>query len=322
MRLREKACSTSGWAVILNIYITQHIMRYILGAIIIVAAGFFLWSAGGESAEAPGATSYKDATYTISGEPVTLVNGVAETEAAPGSASKIVTRYWGNEVRTDVNADGKEDVVFLLTQETGGSGIFYYAAAALGTETGYEGTHALFIGDRIAPQTTEINERGFVVVNYAERLPGESFAIEPSMGKSLYLKFDPDTLQFGEVVQNFEGEADPSVMRLDMKTWTWVNTLYNDGTKITPKDATKFALTFKSDGTFSAKTDCNGVGGKYAVNGTSIGFSEMMSTLMYCEGSQEAAFTKTLTQVKSYHFTSKGELVFDLAVDSGTATFR
>ena len=30
---------------------------------------------------------------------------------------------------------------------------------------------------------------------------------QPSQGKSLYLKLDPDLMQFGEVVQDFEGES-------------------------------------------------------------------------------------------------------------------
>jgi len=44
----------------------------------------------------------------------------------------------------------------LLTQETGGSGIFYYVAFALNTENGYAGGRTVLLGDRIAPQTTEL----------------------------------------------------------------------------------------------------------------------------------------------------------------------
>ena len=43
---------------------------------------------------------------------------------------------------------------------------------------------------------------------------------------------------------------------------------------------------------------------------------------MYCEGSQESDFQKLLQNTGSYHFTSKGELIFDLKFDSGTVTFR
>src|SRR3989344_5154715 len=229
----------------------------------------------------------KNAEYVIDGQRVKLVNGVAEMEAAPGSASKITTRYFGNEVRSDMNGDGREDSAFLLPHGTGGSGTFVYVVAELNTESVYIGTEAILLGDRIAPQTTELNANGNIVVNYAERAPGEPMTARPSAGKSIWLKLDPVALQFGEVEQNFEGEADPSRMTLGMKTWTWLSALYNDGREIVPKKSGAFTLTLLPNGTFSAKTDCNSVGGKYTVNGNKVTFSEMVSTKMYCEGSQE-----------------------------------
>lgn len=84
----------------------------------------------------------------------------------------------------------------------------------------------------------------------------------------------------------------------------------------------KFTLAFKKDGTFSGTTDCNRVGGSYEVNGNKITFENMMSTLMYCEGSQESDFTKMLGETESYLFTSKGELILNLKFDSGSVIFR
>jgi hypothetical protein len=116
-------------------------------------------------------------------------------------------RYFGNEAKGDLNSDGIPDRVFLLTQETDGSGTFFYLVGAIQTPaTTYNGTHAVLIGDRIAPQTTEFRD-GLVVVDYADRAPGEPFTTPPSIGKSLYLKYDPERMDFGEVVQDFEGES-------------------------------------------------------------------------------------------------------------------
>ncbi len=126
------------------------------------------------------AADYKNATYLIEGKPVTLVGGVSEMESSPGSASKTVTRYFGNEAFGDLNGDGREDVAFLLTQESGGSGTFFYVVAALLSDQGYQGANAVLLGDRIAPQTTGI-ENGLIVVNYAVRKPGESFTVPPSV---------------------------------------------------------------------------------------------------------------------------------------------
>jgi len=171
----------------------------------------------GFSEKSSSSTDYKNATYSIDGHLVQLVDGVAETESAPGAASKTVTRYFGNDFVTDLNDDGRDDVVFLLTQETGGSGIFYYAVAALNTFDGYVGSDGYLLGDRIAPQTIEESQnpwhKNVVVVNYADRLPaqpgapGEPMSAQPSVGKSVYLKLDPASMQWGIVEPDFEGES-------------------------------------------------------------------------------------------------------------------
>ncbi|TSC55003.1 MAG: Uncharacterized protein LiPW30_469 [Parcubacteria group bacterium LiPW_30] len=277
------------------------------------------------------ASSYLDAIYIIEGKEVTLANGVSEIEVVPGSVSKIVTRFFGSEVKHDFNDDGREDIAFLLTQETGGSGVFFYVVAALNTPDGYIGSHAVLLGDRIAPQTMHMEEgntvmgtsrQNVIVVNYVVRLPGEPMTVRPSLGKSIWLKLDPKTMQFGEVAQNFEGEANTPQMTLGMKKWSWSSTSYNDGKKILPNKENTFILVLKDDGNFSATTDCNTINGRYSTKGNKITFSEMFSTLMYCEGSQEALFSKMLTETESYHFTAKGELVFGLKLDSGSFIFR
>ncbi|HEY9584114.1 MAG TPA: META domain-containing protein [Candidatus Paceibacterota bacterium] len=297
---------------------------YIIFGIVVILIIVAVWHKNSPKI-VPLAASYKDATYIIDGKSVTLKNGLSETEI-PDSDAKVVTRYFGNEVKHDLDDDGRKDIAFLLTQETGGSGTFFYVVAALNTTKGYVGSQALLLGDRIAPQTTVMDERddrkNVIVVNYAVRLPGEPFTARPSLGKSIWIKLDPKTMQFGEVAQSFEGESDPSKMTLGMKTWNWVRTTYNDDMEIKPKVENKFTLTFKGDKTFSASTDCNGIGGEYAASGTKISFDKMISTKMYCEGSQESSFSKMLGEAESYHFTSKGELILELKLDSGSMIFR
>lgn len=131
--------------------------------------------------------NYKDIAYAIDGQAVTLVNGKAEVESAPGSASKTIMQYFGNEAVGDLNGDGSPDIAFLLTQTGGGSGTFYYVVVALKTASGYKGSNAILLGDRIAPQTTEIKD-GVLLVNYADRKPGEPMTAQPSVGVSKYFK--------------------------------------------------------------------------------------------------------------------------------------
>lgn len=146
---------------------------------------------------ASASTGPQNATYLIDGKQVTLVNGVAETEAAPGSATKVTTKYFGNAVDVDLNADGLMDSGFLLTQEGGGSGTFFYVAAALQQSGGsYQGTNAIFIGDRIAPQSTNVdpNNPAQFIVNYADRKPDEPMSAQPSVAVSKTFKLDQGSL--------------------------------------------------------------------------------------------------------------------------------
>lgn len=279
-----------------------------------------------EDISTTGLSDPKNISYIIDGQEITLKDGTSESEAAPGSASKVKTEYFGNELVTDLDNDGREDTVFLLTQNMGGTGTFFYVVAALNKENGYLGSDGYLLGDRIAPQTTEISQKSghenVVVVNYADRMPDEPMTAQPSVGKSAYLKLNPVSMQWGVVEPSFEGEANSSDMSLEMKTWTWVSTLYADGRELLPKAADAFTVTFGADGKFSATTDCNSIGGNYTANTNNISFSEVRSTKMYCEGSQEALFISLIEDVEGYHFTSKGELIFEFKHGSGTATFR
>ena len=263
----------------------------------------------------------RNTEYSFGGRPVRLVDGFAEEPAAPGSAAMIVTRYVGNEARGDLNADGREDVALILTQQQGGSGTFYYAVAALGAERGLIGSHAVLLGDRITPRSTAVQSNGTIVIEYLDRAPGEGFATPPSVAKTIHLKLDPATLQLGELVQDFEREADANAMNLDMKTWTWVRATDN-GNDVVPRRADAFTLTFRPDGTFSATTDCNRVMGGYETNDRNLTFGAMAATKMYCADAEESVFTGLLGRTTSYAFTPRGELVLTLDDDSSSLTFR
>lgn len=184
-------------------------VRVIIAIVVLVAAVFVaydMWSTG-----STGASSPQDATYLIDGTAVALKSGGAEKPAAADSAATTVTRYFGNEVAADLDGDGRQDLAFILTQQGAGAGTYFYAVAALNTKDGYVGSDGYLLGDRIAPQPTMLspnpNQKGVVVFNYADRAPGEPMSAQPSVGKSVYLKLDPATMQWGIVQPDFEGES-------------------------------------------------------------------------------------------------------------------
>mgnify|MGYP000485157972 CR=1 FL=1 len=134
----------------------------------------------------------KNSTFTIDGQSVTLINGISEVSAAPGSASKITTKYFGNEAYGDLNGDGRSDMAYLISQNSGGSGTFYYVVVALQNKDGYKTTNAFLVGDRISPQPTEIHsDSKELYVNFAERKAGEPMSAQPSVGATLLLKITP-----------------------------------------------------------------------------------------------------------------------------------
>ena len=260
--------------------------------------------------ETGGRIDSKDATYLIDGESVTLKGGSAESEIVPGSASKKITRYFGNDAVGDLNGDGRDDVAFLLTQTSGGSGTFYYLTAALATEKGYEGLNAVLLGDRIAPQTTEIAD-GKITVNYADRKTDEPMTASPSLGVSRFFKVNNGSLA---ELKNLSSLTD--------RDWKWVRTEMNNDEIITPKKADAFSIAFKSDGSVSGRTDCNSFFGQYEIAEGKLSFGAMGSTKMFCEGSQEDVFMKSLGEVESYFINKDNKLILQIKLDSGIMMFE
>lgn len=140
--------------------------------------------------------SPKKITYTIDGQPITLVDGVAEKVVSPGSDLKQITRYFGNSVDVDLNRDGSIDKAFLLVQNSGGSGTFYFVVAALNTPDGDVGTNAILIGDRIAPQTIIVDPGSpfQFIVNYVERRADDPMSAKPSRGVSRSFNLEGNAL--------------------------------------------------------------------------------------------------------------------------------
>jgi hypothetical protein len=116
-------------------------------------------------------------SYLIEGRAVTLVGGVAQDDRGR-------TTVFDASVRGDIDGDGLEDAAVVLAHDGGGSGTMYYLTALLYRTDGASApVNAVFVGDRIAPQTTQI-EDGVILFNYADRYPWEPIAARPSVGKT------------------------------------------------------------------------------------------------------------------------------------------
>lgn len=135
----------------------------------------------------PSATQHL--VVTIGDQSFTLVNGVAEKQAAPGSAAIETVRVVGEPVSGDATGDGNDDVALLLADDPAGSGTFYYAVLAVNDGGSWHATNALPLGDRIAPEKIEVVDGRFVY-RFLERHPGDPMATTPTVQNSVPIRFD------------------------------------------------------------------------------------------------------------------------------------
>jgi heat shock protein HslJ len=104
------------------------------------------------------------------------------------------------------------------------------------------------------------------------------------------------------------------------KTWQWTasTTTVPASQSVTP-DPENYTVEFNSDGTFSAKVDCNQVAGSYTTSGSDLTIVPGPSTLVACpEGSAADIYLAILAGTTSYQIEG-GQLVLTTA--DGTATF-
>jgi hypothetical protein len=149
-----------------------------------------------------------NANYWIEDDAVALVDGRCERPAASGSAMKVRTTVWQQPVYGDLDGDGDEDTALVLIHAPGGSGTFYYVAAAINAGGRSQGTNAVLLGDRITPKDLAIRNRT-VVVDFADRRPDEPFSVTPSIGRTMVLAVQDERLLAtplpGEMEQIIQG---------------------------------------------------------------------------------------------------------------------
>ena len=89
----------------------------------------------------------------------------------------------------------------------------------------------------------------------------------------------------------------------------WQLVSYGDPASPTPAAPdVDTSIEFKSDGTLGGNVGCNGFGGDYTVRGSTIEFEQMISTLMFCEGSvgeQESAILTVFAESASFTLDSE-----------------
>ena len=164
-------------------------MRGTLHEVLILAVALVVAVACEPTGTAAGVTSSAsppdppNATFKIERDTVALVNGRAEHEAAPGSATKVTTTLADPRVSGDLDGDGRPDTVVVLVSQPGGSGTLFYVAALLNATGGVTTTPAVLLGDRIKVTSVKLDGRT-IVVEVLDRTASQPLSESPSVAST------------------------------------------------------------------------------------------------------------------------------------------
>ena len=134
-----------------------------------------------------------NAVYRIDETEIILRDGRFEILAAPGSESMLSAVVFDTPVFGDLDGDDIPDAALILVYQGGGSGTFYYLAAALKRGNGFRGTNAILLGDRIKPRAVRIQERT-IIAEFLDRDAGEPMASAPTVAVSRAAVVEGDDL--------------------------------------------------------------------------------------------------------------------------------
>ena len=165
--------------------VTRTLPRVLLAAValVVVAACAPTGTAASGVTSSVSPPDPSNATFKIERDTVALVNGRAEREAAPGSATKVTTTLADPRVSGDADGDGRPDTVVVLIYQPGGSGTFFYVAALLNATGGVTTTPAVLLGDRIKVTGVKLDGRT-IVVEVLDRTAGQPLSESPSIAST------------------------------------------------------------------------------------------------------------------------------------------
>lgn len=162
-------------------YNKTYVGLFVLIIIALISAAYFMQKDTTTSiGKSDPVTQYKNGTYVINGESITLTDGSSEKEINISSALKVksFTNYFGKELLVDVNNDGVRDGVVIISQNNNTGKIEYYLVVVVTTGDGYATTNSVFIESDITPKAPTF-ENNTLSVEYTKdgEETSKSFAV-------------------------------------------------------------------------------------------------------------------------------------------------
>ena len=109
------------------------------------------------------------------------------------SSESYTTRFQGPVFYGDVNADGIEDAMVILSTQNGGSGHFVELAAVLNQKGSPYNVATIYLGDRVVVESGKV-ENGAIVLNMRVQGPNDGLCC-PSQAVVWNFVLDGDQLE-------------------------------------------------------------------------------------------------------------------------------
>ncbi|MEX2010394.1 MAG: hypothetical protein WD874_01155 [Parcubacteria group bacterium] len=170
-------------------------MKRLLILLLLVAIGAGLWYVANREETRPiditstgktreGKPDPLNGTYTFEGGEesyeITFNDGYAKRTGSGPLQTSFETEITIYKDFGDLNNDSKEDAAIIIGESSGLSAIPLYVAAYVSGPIRYNGSNAIFLGDRILPESIDINN-GVITVTYLDRAEDEPLAAEPTV---------------------------------------------------------------------------------------------------------------------------------------------
>ncbi|MGH8612711.1 MAG: META domain-containing protein [Gammaproteobacteria bacterium] len=243
-----------------------------------------------------------------------LTDGEYREPVAPAAATETRVKLTDWIAYGKVN--GEDAAAVVLVTDPGGSGTFYDLALVIRQNARLLNPATAHLGDRVRI-TSRAMEGNAIMVNMTVHGPNDRMCC-PTQSRVRKFAFQDDRLVpiANDVVTEASGPQD-----IVGVVWKWMQTLKDNGDKITPANPDDYRIEFLGDGQVNIRADCNGGGGTYKSDGQVLSIEITHTTLAACPpGSLEKDYIEHLNAAAHY-FLENNHLYIDLKFDTGTMKF-
>jgi heat shock protein HslJ len=197
----------------------------------------------------------------------------------------------------------------VLRTETSGSGVFYDLAVVVRQVGQPVNLATALLGDWVQIEQIVIDS-DLVRLTMLQAGPMDPLCCHSQRVTNMYAI---DLTQSGSQA----GTMNP----LAGMTWSWQETLLNDGTQVTPRDGGMYTVAFGADGLVQITADCNLSSGSCTVAGDQLAIALGPTTLAFCPPpSLSDVFLNSLAVASAFQRTDDA-LLINLTMDGGTMRF-